>query len=298
MPRPSLFIRKKASPQPHVEGAASGSQPPQEKAAAPKIAPVTIEIPTEQPSKRQKSKKGDAPSLNRVARHFADMGDTHVTEEELSRWRGKSQEDKDSFILKGTSELLIHLHDREERRIEDAISMKRTEEALSKLKEDFKSQKAELKRALDAWKGCQKLLTEEKAHLQPLKKQVAGLKKANEDLAAANSQLKSNQTIVGGAEREKIELAAFDEGVNSYVATFLAGAPEFNWQPQFGSGMAQFIKDFWGEQQELIAFKKKELEGILAQEASTSQMAEEQARPEGADEQPRPEDNLAKDQDP
>lgn len=135
MTRPSLFTRKKPTPLSQAQGAPSGSKPPQDKAAPSSLVKVTPDVPepnTEQPNKRQKAR---------------DIGDTNVTEEELYQWRRKTQEDKDSFILKGTSELLVHLHHREERRLEDAASMKKAEEELTKLKEDFKSQRVELKKA-------------------------------------------------------------------------------------------------------------------------------------------------------
>ena len=141
MTRPSFLTQKKPTLQQTTRGAPSSSKFVQEKAAT---SALNRTVPN-----ALKIKKRDSPSLNQVARLFADIGDTNITEEELSQWRGKTEEDKDSFILKGTSELLVHLHDREERRLEDAASTKKTEETLSKLKEDYKSQRAELKKALD-----------------------------------------------------------------------------------------------------------------------------------------------------
>ncbi|WOG86403.1 hypothetical protein DCAR_0205607 [Daucus carota subsp. sativus] len=133
MTRPS-FLRKKPAIQQQAQGAPSSSKPAHEKAAASSLTrtvPDAPEVPSDQPLKRKRIQWRDAPCLNQVARHFADIGDTHVTEEELSKWRLKPQEDKDSFILKSTSELLVHLHDREERRLVDAASTKKTEETLS-----------------------------------------------------------------------------------------------------------------------------------------------------------------------
>ena len=222
----------------------------------------------------------DAPFLSQSARHFADIGDTYVEDEELSQWRGKPQQEKDSFLLKSAAEFLVHLHDKEERRLEDAAAAKKAEERFSKLKEDLKSQREEQRKALEGWKNSQKLLKEEQARLAPLQAEVERLKKANEDLADSNKQLKETHTSITAAERTEIEGAAFDDGVNSYVATFVAGAPSFDWATHFGSEMAKWVEEFKAEQPELIATKKVEIEETLAKEASARQAADEQARPQ------------------
>ena len=143
-----------------------------------------------------------------------------------------------------------------------------------------------MKKAQEGWKNCQKLLTEEKARLDPLQKEVENLKKSNEDLASANQKLQESQTTLTTAERAQIEGAAFDDGVNNYVATFVEGAPSFDWASHFGSSMAQWVEEFKVEQPELIAAKKTLIEETLAKEASARREAEEQARPQ---------DNVPKD---
>ena len=285
MPRPS-FIRKKgtAAHQPD-KATASGSKQLQEKGAASALTRTIPDIPEapspeHQPAKRKRQLSKGAPAMSKSARHFADMGDTYVEEGELEAWRAKPQEEKDSFLLKGAAEFLVHLHDREERRLEDVASLKKAEESLSKLREDFKSQREDLKKAQEGWKSCQRLLKEEKARLDPLQKEVESLKKSNEDLTSANQKLKESQTSFTAAERAKVEGAAFDDGVNNYVATFVAGAPSFDWASHFGSGMAQWVEEFKVEQPELIAVKKALIEETLTKEASASREAEEQARPQ------------------
>ena len=64
------------------------------------------------------------------------------------------------------------------------------------------------------------------------------------------------------------------------MATFIAGAPSFDWGSHFGSGMAKWVEEFKVEQPELIAAKKTLIEETLAKEASASREMEEQARPQ------------------
>ncbi|KAL1831404.1 hypothetical protein ACET3Z_001055 [Daucus carota] len=291
MPRPSFISKKGAVAHPSDKAAASGSKQPQEKAAPSTLVRAIPDAPDapsieQQPAKRKRQLTKGAPSMSKSARHFADMGDTYVDDKELDQWRAKPQGKKDTFLLKGAAEFLVHLHDREERRLEDAASLKKAEESLSKLREDFKSQREDLKRAQEGWKSCQKLLKEEKARLEPLQKEVEGLKKSNKDLATANQQLKDNQASLTVAETAKIEGAVFDDGVNNYVATFIAGAPSFDWGSHFGSGMAKWVEEFKVEQPELITAKKTLIEETLAKDASSSREADEQARPQ---------DNTSKD---
>ena len=243
MPRPSFLGKKGSAVQPADKAAASGPKQPQEKgapSALTRTVPEVLEIPSsdQQPAKRKRHLVKGASSMSKSARHFADMGDTYVEDGELEKWRAKPQEEKDSFLLKGAAEFLVHLHDREERRLEDASSLKKAEENLAKLKEDFQSQRELLRKAQEGWKSSQKLLKEERARLEPLQREVEALKKSNEDLTSANQALKENQTSLTAAERKEVEGAAFDDGVNSYVATFVAGAPSFDWAKHFGSGMA------------------------------------------------------------
>ena len=286
MPRPSFLGKKGAAAHPSDKAAASGSKQPQEKAAPSTMIRTTIDvhdapsIEQQQPAKRKRQLTKGASSMSKSARHFADMGDTYVDDKELDQWRAKPQEEKDTFLLKGAAEFLVHLHDREERRLEDAASLKKAEENLSKLKEDFQSQRDLLKKAQEGWKNCQKLLKEERARLEPLQREMESLKKSSEELASANQLLKENQTSLTAAEKVTIEGAAFDDGVNSYVATFVVGAPSFDWASHFGSEMAQWVEEFKAEQPELIATKKAEVEAALAKEASLRQAAEEQARPQ------------------
>lgn len=236
-------------------------------------------------SKRQKTgpKKRETP-LNPVSRYFADMGDTLVSEDEFVAWRGKPEEEKDNFLLKAGSEMLIHLMDREERRLEDAASRKKAEEDLGKLRKDFRSQSKELKQALDNLKNTQKSLTSEKARLHPLEKEIEKLKKANASLEAENAVLKEDQANGWSAEKEKIEATAFDEGIDSYIATFLAGAPCFNWVPQFGHGMAKYMEEFKGKHPDLIAHKLGVLKETLASEAAATQATNTEARPQDGEE--------------
>ena len=285
MPRPSFIGKKGAAAHQPEKAAASVPKQVPEKVAPSNTARTVSEIPDvpsteQQASKRKRPLNKGAPPMSRSARHFADMGDTYVDDKELDQWRAKPQEEKDNFLLKGAAEFLVHLHDREERRLEDAASLKKAEENLSKLREDFKSQREDLKKAQEGWKNCQRLLREEKARLDPLQKEVENLKKSNEDLAAANLQLKDSQTSLTAAETAKIEGAAFDDGVNNYVATFVAGAPSFDWGSHFGSEMAKWVEEFKVEQPELIAAKRALLDETLAKEASARGTAEEQARPQ------------------
>nr|XP_017224627.1 PREDICTED: uncharacterized protein LOC108200871 isoform X2 [Daucus carota subsp. sativus] len=291
MPRPSFIGKKGSAVQVPEKGAASGSKQVPERVAPStmvRTAPDSHDVPSidQQPPKRKRQLTKGAPSGSKSARLFADIGDTYVEDKELDQWRAKPQEQKDSFLLKGAAEFLVHLHDREERRLEDAASLKKAEENLAKLREDFKSQREDLKKAQDGWKSCQRLLREEKARLDPLQKEVENLKKSNEDLAAANLQLKDSQASLTAAETAKIEGAAFDDGVNNYVATFVAGAPSFDWGSHFGSEMAKWVEEFKVEQPELIAAKRALLDETLAKEASARGTAEEQARPQ---------DNIPKD---
>nr|XP_017252682.1 PREDICTED: uncharacterized protein LOC108223109 [Daucus carota subsp. sativus] len=291
MPRPSFIGKKGAAAHQPDKAATSGSKQLPEKGAASAQTRTIPDIPEapsteQQPAKRKRQLTKGAPSMSKSARHFADMGDTYVDDKELDQWRAKPQEEKDTFLLKGATEFLVHLHDREERRLEDAASLKKAEENLSKLREDFKSQREDLRKAQEGWKSCQRLFKEERARLDPLQKEVESLKKSNEDLATANQQLKDNRASLSAAETAKIEGAAFDDGVNNYVATFIAGAPSFDWGSHFGSGMAKWVEEFKVEQPELIAAKKTLIEETLAKEASASREMEEQARPQ---------DNTSKD---
>ena len=291
MPRPSFIGKKGAATHQPDRAAASGSKQLPDKGAASALTRTIPDIPEaptteQQPAKRKRQLTKGAPSMGKSARLFADIGDTYVDEKELDQWRAKPQEEKDTFLLKGAAEFLVHLHDREERRLEDAASLKKAEENLSKLKEDFKSQREDLKKAQDGWRSCQRSLKEERACLEPLQREVENLKKLNEDLAAANQELKDNQASLTAAEVTKIEGAAFDDGVNNYVATFVAGAPSFDWGSHFGSEMAKWVEEFKVEQPALIAAKKVLIEETLAKEASAHREAEEQARPQ---------DNVTKD---
>ena len=174
MPRPSFLGKKGAAAHPSDKAAALGSKQPQEKAAPSTMVRTTLEVhdapstEQQQPAKRKRQLTKGASSLSKSARLFADMGDTYVDDKELDQWRAKPQEEKDTFLLKGAAEFLVHLHDREERRLEDAASLKKAEENLSKLKEDFKSQREDLRKAQEGWKSCQRLLKEERARLEPL----------------------------------------------------------------------------------------------------------------------------------
>ena len=173
MPRPSFIGKKGAAAHQPDKAAASGSKQVPEKVAPSTTVRTISDIPDipsteQQASKRKRPLTKGAPSMSRSARHFADMGDTYVDDKELDQWRAKPQEEKDNFLLKGAAEFLVHLHDREERRLEDAASLKKAEENLAKLREDFQTQRDLLKKAQEGWKGCQKALKEERARLEPL----------------------------------------------------------------------------------------------------------------------------------
>lgn len=113
----------------------------------------------------------------------------------------------------------------------------------------------------------------EKARREGLEKELGELKIAHAKQSSLVDELKADQAHGRALEKERVENAAFEEGLNSYVATFLAGEPSFDWVPHFGRGMAKFMADFAVIQEELITFKRDELKEMLAKEAATAEEA-------------------------
>ena len=90
-------------------------------------------------------------------------------------------------------------------------------------------------------------------------KEVAILKKENKSLPDDNSKLSQSND-------EAVE-AAFVEGVNSYIATFLNGEPDYDWAPKFDKVTTAYMAEFPSKNPDLMASKKAELDDTLAKEA-------------------------------
>lgn len=88
MPRPAFLNKKQSVVQEFDKGAPS--KVPQEKAASSALAKTASNVPEappteQQPAKRKRQLRKDAPSMSMSARHFADIGDTYVDDGELTQ---------------------------------------------------------------------------------------------------------------------------------------------------------------------------------------------------------------------
>lgn len=286
----SPFSRKKSQAKgalPEGKGApshnksASTTSAPLSSQTAPPLPPSTVEK-EKHASKKQKTgveKAKDAPSseASAVYQYFGGIGDIVTSPEELSVWTGKTDAEKDLFLLKASAEMLVHHMDREAHKARQEKRMADLEKEVKDLKkviEDANTRISSLKE--DKVKAI-KAYGNQKTRLEDALKEASDLKAASEKQAKLIDELKADQANGWAEEKERVEGAAFDEGLHSYVATFLAGVPDFDWAPVFGRGMAAFMKDFSSNQQELIEAKRKEIAEVLAKEAAE----DGEALPEG-----------------
>ena len=111
--------------------------------------------------------------------------------------------------------MLVHNLDRDEARSAQGTRLQELEKEVSQLVKDAKTQDKLLKKAEEGKATAEKELKAERTRLKELEAEVGDLKKKNKSLTNDNSKISQGND-------EAIE-AAFTEGVNSYIATFLNG---------------------------------------------------------------------------
>ena len=109
------------------------------------------------------------------------------------------------------------------------------------LKEKLKDEKSSLESSLS-------VLQLEKAKLDQLIKDkdtaLKSLEEANKKLTLEIEEIKVDRANNWAVEKQKIEEAAFKDGFRSWVKTFMAADPEYNWADKFGEGVAKWMKKF------------------------------------------------------
>ncbi|KAK1352367.1 hypothetical protein POM88_053306 [Heracleum sosnowskyi] len=202
----------------------------------------------------------------RVFNAFVHLGDSLISENEYKRWMARSDSDKQKIATRASLDLFMFNSECEKNKEENVKRMKELEAEVGKLKADLARQ-VELAKKKDAF--------------------IRTLEEKTTDLELKLDELEEEKDSGWAAEKEKLSKESFDEGIKAYCITFLAGEPNYDWRPKFGTGMADFLVDISQKEAQAIAEKRIALEEVLSTEDVARQPGEN-ANPEKS----APEDNV------